>query len=405
MVQDQTFWDSARRRMCSDRRRINLNAGTLSPTPIPVFDAVTALRRQMAENPSDFYWRQMPGLLDRSRAALAEYLHASPADLFLLPNTTIALNVLAASLKLPAGSEILTTDHEYGATMILWQHLAEARGWTLRKVPIPHTAEDPAALVGALQREIGAQTRVLFFSHVTCTTGLVLPVKSLCDAARQRGCMSIIDGAHAPGMVPVDLSDIGADAYVGNCHKWMMAPSSAGFLHVATAHHAMLEPLVYTWGAAYDPARADEDSRQGGTRRQWSLEFNGTTDRTPQMVIPHCLDFRASLGGDAAISARMRNLSAYARTSLAAIGLTCATPENPALHGGGMTAFDFPCDDPIAVRDYFWFKHGIECPVTAASERKFLRVSTGWFNTHEEIDRLVLAIKGWQERPPCEYAR
>ena len=106
MSKDEAFWLKAREQVCRDRRRINLNAGTLSPTPIPVLGAVNALRRQMAENPSDFYWRQMPGLLDRSRQSLAAYLNARPADLFLLPNTTFAINLIVASLKLPAGSEI-----------------------------------------------------------------------------------------------------------------------------------------------------------------------------------------------------------------------------------------------------------------------------------------------------------
>jgi isopenicillin-N epimerase len=316
----------------------------------------------------------------------------------------MALNLVAASLKLPEGGEILTTDHEYGATMIMWSRLAALRGWTVRKVTIPHTTEDPAAIITAMQSQIGNRTHVLFFSHVACTTGLVLPVKELSALAKARGCMSIIDGAHAPGMVPVDVQDIGADVYVGNCHKWMMAPSSAGFLHVKPEHQPMLEPLVYTWGFAHDPSHAEQDSRQGGTWRQWSMEFHGTTDRSPQMVIPQCLEFRESLGGDAAVHARMRDLSSHARAKLAEVGLPCATPANEQLSGGGMTAFNVTCDDVVAARDYFWFKQGIECPVTYSGDRKFLRVSTGWFNTHEEIDRLAFAVKAWLNRTPCEYS-
>ena len=147
--------------------KTNLNAGTLSPTPEPVLAAVTRLRRMQADQPSDFLWRQTPVLLKRSRAALAKFLRVKPDDLALLPNVTHAINLAVTSLRLPRGSEILTTDHEYGAMLYCWQRWAKERGWKLRKIKLPYTTEDPSEILAAFKNAIRPATRVLFFSHVT----------------------------------------------------------------------------------------------------------------------------------------------------------------------------------------------------------------------------------------------
>lgn len=392
MSQDDAFWANARKQITADPTKINLNAGTLFPTPIPIQQAVAQLRTMMVQNPSDFVWRQMPGLLDRSRAALAEYLNCEPIDLLLLPNVTYAINLVIASLKLPAGSEILTSDHEYGAMLYAWQRFAEENNLRLRQIELPHRSENPAEIIEAFERGISPATRVLFFSHMMTSTGLVVPAAEICEIARKKDILSIVDGAHAPGMIPVDLSRINADFYGANCHKWLMAPAGAGFLHVAPQRKSMLRSIITSWGWNYDPAKADEPSGNGGTRRQWDMEFHGTIDRCPQMVLPECLEFRKSLGGDESILKRCKSLSTYARRALAAVGLTCAVPENDLLNGGALTAFDLPCNDVIQMRDYFWNEHNIECPVTRAAGKTFLRVSTGWFNTTEEIDKLAKAV-------------
>jgi isopenicillin-N epimerase len=392
-MDDDSFWLAVRQQVCLDRSKINFNAGTLSPTPVPVLEAVTDLRRRMAANPSDFVWRQTPPLLDRARARLAEYLRCNPPDLLLIPNSTFGINLIASSLRLRPGSEILTTDHEYGAMMYCWRRLALRDKLRIRAIDLPYRTEAPAEIVDAFARAITDETRVLFFSHVTTTTGLVLPAKPLCDLARQRGLLSVIDGAHAPGMIPLDLSDLGADFYVGACHKWLMAPAGAGFLHVPPHRKSMLQPIITSWGYDYDVKHAEHDSALGGTFWQRDFEFHGTVDRCPQMVLPESLDFRASLGGDSAVLKRTWQLSDYLRAALAACGLACATPASRSLTGGALTAFDFPCDDLIRMRDRLWHEFHIECPVTEAAGKTFLRVSTGWFNTTGEIDKLAAAVR------------
>ncbi|MBC8105955.1 MAG: aminotransferase class V-fold PLP-dependent enzyme [Anaerolineae bacterium] len=389
---DDHFWTERRREMVLDPNSVNLNGGTLSPVPKPVFDAVTDLRRRQAAAPSDFCWRQTPPLINRARTSLANYLHCREADLLLLPNVTFAINIITRSLKLPAGSEILTSDHEYGAMLFCWQRFAREHDVTIRQITLPHRTEDPGEIVDAIANAISLKTSVVFFSHCTTSTGLILPAREITQAVRARSdALVIIDGAHAPGMVPLNLDEIDADFYGANCHKWLMAPAGSGFLHVAAQRRTLLESLITSWGWEYDRTKYEDDSTWGGNFWQRDLEFQGTLDRCPQMAIADALEFRESLGGDRAIAERCRYLTNYAREKLGAVGLTCIAPKNPAFTGS-LISFEFPCNNPIEIRDRFWNEFHIECPVTDTSVGRFLRVSCAWFNSPGDLDRLAAAV-------------
>jgi len=396
MLMDETHWVACRKLVALDERIINLNAGTLSPTPLPLIERANQLRTMQASNPSDFFWRQTEPLIDRSRAALANYLNCNAADLLLLPNVTNAINIVINSLDLAAGSEILTTNHEYGAILNVWKVRAKEKGWTLRTFDLPDMSEDPMDHVRAMRGAVSPQTRVLFFSHVVFTTGLTLPAVELCKAARESNLLTVIDGAHAPGGTTVNLADIAPDFYGANLHKWLMCPAGAGFLFANRKHHRIMKPVVTSWGYPYDFDHAYENSGAGGSKIQWSLEYQGVSDRTPQMVVPEALDFRTFLGGEKAIFNRVRRLGDYA---LEHIGRICnpTIPRNHALRGP-IISFAFPeppgskCD-PIAARDRLYTEHRIECPITQVGDRSFLRVSTAWFNTFAEIDALGAALR------------
>lgn len=388
---DNQFWSAQRKRIAHRDDIINLNAGTLSPTPLEVLDRCNELRRMQAENPSDFFWRQTERLIDDARSALSDYLHCNPRDLLLLPNVTNALNIAIGSLDLPEKSEILTTQHEYGAILNVWKVHAANKGWTIRTFEIPDQSNDPADYVRALEKAIGPTTRVLFFSHVAFTTGLLLPAKALCEAARASGITTVVDGAHAPGGTNVDLGDINADFYGANLHKWFMAPAGAGFLCARQEYHQTMKPVVVSWGYPYDFAKAYEPSGTGGSRFHWSFEYQGVLDRTPQMVAPEVIAFRKSLGGENAIYDRVRGLGNYALDTIGKI-LKPSIPRDSAFRGP-IVSFEFPKCDPVAARNRFYEQFHIECPVSLVGERFFLRVSTAWFNTHEEINRLGEALR------------
>src|SRR5579862_2387063 len=174
MSTDHDFWNAQRRRIYLPKDSINLNAGTLSPTPIPVMEALMRVREMQARAPSDFLWRQTPPLMARARTRLAEYVHCNPANLLLLPNVTHAINLAVQALSLERGAEILITDHEYGAMIYTWRRWAAERGWTIREAKLPYKTEDPVEIVAAIEAAIRPSTKALFFSHVLSTTGLVL---------------------------------------------------------------------------------------------------------------------------------------------------------------------------------------------------------------------------------------
>jgi isopenicillin-N epimerase len=404
---DESTWLARRREVMLDDRVTQLNAGTCSPTPRPVFDRAAALRRRQAESPTEFQWRDAWPLLRASRVALGGYLNADPSDLALVENVTVAINIAARSLQLPAGAEVVTTDHEYGSMLKLWDRLAAQHGWRLRVAALPARIDDPRQIVDAVRALVNDRTRVLFFSHVSSPSGLVLPARELCALARSAGAVSVIDGAHAPGNLDLDLAALDADVYCANCHKWLMAPASVGFLHANRRVKSTLRSAVSSWGHGYAADAIDEDVYPGTTNWHYDMEFHGTTDRSPQMSLPETLAFRESIGGNAAVRARVRALTVHLRERMKSLGLAAWLPHDerlvstmtafplPAAYqsgGGGFIAA--PSDSPAQrLQKRLWERYRIEVPATTCAGRVFLRVSTAWFNTRDEIDRFADALR------------
>ncbi|MBA3415066.1 MAG: aminotransferase class V-fold PLP-dependent enzyme, partial [Chloroflexia bacterium] len=225
-----------------------LNHGSFGATPIPVFDAYQRWQRELERQPVEFLSRRADELLDAARAPLAAYLNADPGSLVYLPNATTGINVVARSLRLEPGDEVLGNDLEYGACDETWRYLCERSGAAYVRQPIPLPVESPEALADALWAGVTPRTRVIYLSHVTSGTALTLPVAEVCRRARAAGILSVIDGAHTPGHLPLDLAAIGADAYSGNLHKWLCAPKGSGFLFVRPEHHAWIESAIVSWG-------------------------------------------------------------------------------------------------------------------------------------------------------------
>lgn len=387
-----TDWAAHRALLLPSPDRINLNAGTLSPTPRPVIEAAERYRALMHARPTEFFVELLPPLLIESRRRLAEYLNCDTAGLLLLPNVTFAMDTAIESLPLKPGDEVLLTDHEYGALRMTWNRRARETGATLRIAQIPPDVASPDEIVQRIEAQITDRTRILFFSHVTSPTGLILPAAKLCTLARRRGITSIVDGAHAPGMIPVDLKAIGADLYGANCHKWMMAAPGCGFLWAAAPVRPLLRPLVTSWGLEYDALRADEESGWGGSNWHKSFEYMGIFDRCPQCTVPEAIALRQYIGQEM-VDARVGELTTYARARLADAGLRCVSPDDDQLTGA-MLIFDYRAvPEPTVTRTPWWQARKILAPVTNLGERFFLRICCAWFNTEEEIDALAEVIE------------
>ena len=393
-------WDdaAARQAMLLDPTVTNLNTGSFGPLPRVVFEAVTALRRRLAEEPMDFLLRRVPELLWPARERLALFLGADPRRLIFTQNVTAAVNTVASGLILASPGEILLTDHEYGAMHWCWERAAQRLGLTLRTFSLPPLADDAQQIVDACRAALTARTRLLFFSHILSPTGMVLPARELCTEARRRGVLTMVDGAHAPAMIPLQLDQIGADFYGGNCHKWLLAPSGAGFLYLGRGNEDRLTPLQVSWGYRPDRGRLDERDDFGSTPRLRFCEFEGMRDICPWLTVPAAIEFQTALGLER-IRAHNARLIAHVRDRLGGMpGLLPVTPDRPELHGY-MTAFRLP--DPVQPahwRKELWDRHRVEVPIVEHPDGLLLRISTHFYNTFEEIDRLGDAVEGLLRR-------
>jgi isopenicillin-N epimerase len=384
---------AARSQMLLEPSVANLNTGSFGPLPRPVFDYVTSLRKRLAEEPMDFFVRQSPPLLWNARERLASFLNVDPHRLFFTANVSVSVNIIANSLKLAAPGEILLTDHEYGSCHWCWERAAERQGLNLRTFPLPLMAQDPHEIVDAFLKAATPRTRLFFFSHILSPTGLTLPAKELCAEARRRGIITVVDGAHAPAMIPLNVADIGCDFYGSNCHKWLLAPSGSGFLYFSPGNEDRLQPLMVSWGYHYERSHIDERDEFGSTPRLRALEFEGTRDPCAWLAVPAAIDFQAGLGWER-IRTRHRELAAYVREKIGAIPeLKRITPDHPNLHGT-LTAFRMPQEIELpALRRGLW-DHRIEVNVFERPEGPVVRTSTHFYNTEEEVDRLAAVLPG-----------
>ena len=393
-------WTAARARVILDPTVTMLNTGSFGPLPEPVFARVTDLRRRLAAGPTDFFVRQAPPLLWDARERTAAFLGTVPQRLVFTTNVSAAINLVASGLRLNAPGEILMSDHEYGAMIWCWERVAQRQGLTIRTFPLPTMATDPVEIVAAATMAMTARTRLLFFSHVLSPTGLVLPAKELCAEARRRGILTVVDGAHAPVYIPLNVSDVYADFYAANLHKWLLAPSGAGFLVIGPGNEDRLQPLHVSWG--YHPDRypigevvpsAGPDGRDayGSTPRTRFLEFEGTRDLCPWLAVPSAIDFQEELGFDN-VRARIAELAAYARNVIGGLGLPLATPSTAGMCGA-MTAFELPAGTSApALRKELWARR-VEIPVIERPARLLLRVSHHFYTTEAEIDRLAEVVR------------
>jgi isopenicillin-N epimerase len=395
----QPDWAAARQRMILDPTVTMLNTGSFGPLPRPVFDRVTELRLRLAAGPTDFFVRQAPPLLWEARERTAAFLGTRPERLVFTSNVSAAINLVASGLRLASPGEILMSDHEYGAMVWCWERVGQRQALGVRTFPLPTMATDPGGIVEAAVRAITPRTRLLFFSHVLSPTGLVLPAKELCAEARRRGVITVVDGAHAPAMIPLNVSEVGADFYTGNLHKWLLAPSGAGFLVIGPGNEDRLQPLHVSWGYHPDKYPIGEvaqstgpDARDayGSTPRIRFLEFEGTRDFCPWLAVPAAIDFQTELGWGA-VRGRIAELATYTRKVIGDTGLSLATPAVPGMHGA-MTAFDLPAGvSAPRLRKELWARR-IEVPVIERPDRLLLRVSHHFYTTESEIDRLAAAL-------------
>lgn len=396
MNADRSAWSPFHEHFTLDPAVTFLNHGSFGACPREVLAHQTALRARMEAEPVRFFAMDLEGLLDEARQVLADFLHADAAGLVFVPNATAGVNTVLRGIALRPGDELLCTDQEYNACRNALFFAAEQAGATARVIPLPFPISGPDEVVGRVLAALTPRTRLVLLDHITSPTGMILPIERLVPAIQARGVDVLVDGAHAPGMVALDLRALGAAYYTGNCHKWLCAPKSVAFLQVREDRREGLHPLTISHG--YNAARSD--------RSRFRLEFDwtGTSDPTPQLCVPAAIRFLSELlpGGIAGLMAHNRALALSARARIcAALGVAPPCPDEMI---GSLAAIPLPdgvaAASPSALyadplQELLLRRHGIQVPVVPwpAPPRRLVRISAQVYNGEGQYDALIAALR------------
>ena len=359
-----------------------LNHGAFGPSPHVVQQAQQRWQEQLESEPVDFFLRALAPALESSLAKLAEFVHAPAEDLVFLDNSTVAMNVVARSVTLGPGDEVVVTDHDYGAVHRIWQHECARQGAKLVVCEVPTPIRTSDDWCDAILGNINNSTRLVVFSHVTSPTAIVLPVVKLCTELRQRNIPTCIDGPHAIAMQPLQIAALDCDFYTASCHKWLCGPFGSGFLYANPRVQADIQPVVTSWGRPL----TDADYR-------WQDEFlwQGTRDVASKLAVATAIDFINDIGLDR-FRQQTHALAQYARHRLGELtGLPHLTPDSTE-HYGSMVAVPLPPGEAQPLQDKLWNEHRIEVPIIEWNGQRLLRVSCHLYTTPSEIDRLIDAL-------------
>jgi len=382
-----------------DPEVVFLNHGSFGACPIAVLEHQQELRREMERHPIDFFVRGLGDRIEPVRERVAAFVGADPSRLMFVENATTGVNTALQNLGLRPGDELLVTDHEYGACRNAANVIASRAGASVREFSLPFPLESADEILEALEAALTPATRALLIDHVTSKTGLVLPIERIVEMMNARGIDTVIDGAHAPGMLPLELDALGATYYTGNCHKWICSPKSCAILHVREDRKAALTPPMVSHG---------ESATHIDAQQKLFFEFDwlGTRDITPLLCIPRTLDVMSTLvgrdGGWSALMAHNHDLALRGRE------IVCEAleidPPAPAEMIGSLAAFPLPesiaappTPHPLYLnptQDLLRQRYGIEVPIAPWPDQTgcVMRISAQLYNHLDEYHYLADAL-------------
>ncbi len=357
-----------------------LNHGSFGACPVPIYNERAKWQLELEKQPVRFIERRVFDLVDKSRENLAKYINCHKDDIVFFPNPTTALNMVIRSLKLNKDEHVITTDHEYGALDRTWKFISNKRGFNYTKVNVSLPIDEDA-IIQSFKNKINNKTRVIFLSHITSPTGLILPIKRICELAKNYNIIIIIDGAHVPGHIELDLEDLGVDVFTGACHKWMMCPKGVSFLYASKKIQPILEPLVVSWGW----------ESENPTHSQFLdyHQYQGTNDPSSYISVSKAIEFMEEYRWgevrdychDMVVKSREILLETTGTQSICKPELL-----------GQMASIQVNVPDPINLYKYFISKN-IEIPVINWGDKVFIRVSFQCYNSMEDIELLNNYLK------------
>lgn len=364
---------------------IFLNHGSFGACPKPVFQQYQNWQRKLEKQPVLFLGRQYHDLICQAIQPLAEFLGTFPSNLVFVTNATYGVNLIARSLSLQPGDEILTSDHEYGACDYTWEFLCSKNGATYIRQPLPYPAQSEDEMLELFWEGVTSRTKLIFLSHITSPTALHLPVEAICQRAREHGILSLIDGAHAPGQIPLNLDQLGADFYTGNCHKWLLSPKGAGFLYAAPAVQDLIEPLVVSWGYQTDPAKSL------GSRFLDLLTWTGTHDPAAYLSVPAAIQFQQEHHWQQVQQDCHALIKEYLPKFSALTGYTVLYQHENQYQQ--MACIEIPHMQNLELfKSQLYDQFRIEIPTIDWNQRHFLRISMQAYNQASDLDALLGAL-------------
>ena len=361
-----------------------LNFGSYGACPKPVFEKYQQFQLELEQEPVLFMASTGLKYLEQSREALSNYLNCYKDDLVYVTNPSYAVNAVAKSFNLKEGDEILTTDLEYGACDKTWSYYCKKAGANYIRQHISLPVQSKEQFVEEFYRGLSSKTKLIFLSHITSATALRFPIEEICALAGQKGILTFVDGAHAPGQIHIDLVNLGVDMYTGACHKWMMTPKGSSFLYVRKELQHMIDPLVISWGYQ---ALFPTDSQ--------FLDFhqtNGTRDYSAFLTIPAAIDFMKEHNWEK-VAANCRKLvqeNAFAFCKLLGTEPLAPVNDNFILQ---LFSAEIKTNEPEKLHDYFFEKYKIQIPVMRQGNKIYLRYSINAFNSQQDLDKLFMAIR------------
>jgi isopenicillin-N epimerase len=361
-----------------------LNFGSFGACPKPIFEDYQKWQLELEYEPVQFINNNGLTYLKQSREALGAYIHCNADDLVYVTNPSYAVSIIAKSLQLNPGDEILGTNLEYGPCDKTWNYYCQKKGakYIRQQIELPVVSKEK--FIEDFFKGLTDKTKLIFISHITSTTALIFPVKEICEIAKQRGLLTFVDGAHVPGHIPLNLSELNADIYTGACHKWMLTPKGCSFLYVKKEWQHLFDPLVLSWG--YDSSSPSHSQFLDYHQAQGTREFSAF------LTVPKAIQFLKENNWNT-IAAECRAL--VQKNALRFCNLLGSAPLCPITDEflGQMFSIPITSRHPEKLQRYLFQTYNIEVPVMRHAEKVFLRYSINAFNSQDDLDKLYTALK------------
>lgn len=362
----------------------HLNHGSFGACPRPIFEDYQRWQLAGEREPVDFFVNKGNLALQESKKALGKYINADPDNLVYTTNPTYAINIVAKSLDMKPGDEILATNQEYGALDRTWKYYCEKAGarYVQQEIRLPIVSKEQ--MIDDFFAGYTERTKAIFISHITSMTALIFPVKEICARAKALGLMTIVDGAHVPGHIPLDLQELQADVYTGACHKWMMTPKGCSFLYASPAVQNNFDPLLISWGFNADVP--------GKSKFLDYHQLQGTRDYSAFLTVPAAIEFMEKHDWWA-VSDRCKHMLRANYQRLCDIFGTQPICPISGDFLGQIASVPVPTSDPIPLKQELFNRYRIEVPVFKLRDQVYLRLSTQAYVSQEDIDYLIAALE------------